>query len=160
MHSLYYVESLDFKEIKIELEMIKIALAYPCFIPLLLLLAACDNLQKSEARENEVTVRDTTITKATSFSELFLDSATVEKFIATHEVKDKRADQLRSFYQSRNYQFAWFTEQGLAQQGSAFWNLHNNYVNSSRDSSFFNTQLHNQMRSFWMKKMQDLQVSR
>lgn len=126
--------------------MIKIALAYPCFIPLLLLLAACDNLQKSEARENDVMVRDTTITKATSFSELFLDSATVEKFIATHEVKDKRADQLRSFYQSRNYQFAWFTEQGLAQQGSAFWNLHNNYVNSSRDSSFFNTQLHNQMR--------------
>lgn len=109
--------------------MIKIALAYPCFIPLLLLLAACDNLQKSEARENDVMVRDTTITKATSFSELFLDSATVEKFIATHEVKDKRADQLRSFYQSRNYQFAWFTEQGLAQQGSAFWNLHNNYVN-------------------------------
>ena len=106
--------------------MIRIALKYSCVFFLVLLFVSCGNVQISEAGPSEVIVRDTTITKATSFSELFLDSSTVEKFIATHEIKDKRASQLRSFYQSRNYQFAWFTEQGLAQQGSAFWNLHNN----------------------------------
>lgn len=114
------------------------------FMPLLVI--ACGSMQKGEEIQNNESVRDTTITKATAFSELFLDSAAVEEFVAVHQVEPKRADQLRSFYQSRNYQFAWFTEEGLAQQGSAFWNLHNNYVNYSQDSSFFNKQLHDQMR--------------
>ncbi|HET7899492.1 MAG TPA: hypothetical protein VFL47_17515, partial [Flavisolibacter sp.] len=82
-----------------------------------------------------------------AFSEISLDSADVEKFIRSHHFSDKRAVQLRQFYRSRDYQFAWFNGDGLAQQGRAFWNLHNQYLNVTRDSSFFNRKLHRQMQA-------------
>jgi L,D-transpeptidase YcbB len=141
------VDVIGFEHIKIELEMIRIRLKYPFLIALLLVMIACNNTQKKEVTANEVVVRDTTITKATSFSELFLDSLSVEQFIVAYKLNDNRADQLRNFYKSRNYSFAWFTEEGLAQQARVFWNLHNHYINYSQDSSFFKTKLHQQMQA-------------
>jgi L,D-transpeptidase YcbB len=154
------VKSVGFEDIKTGLEMIRIALKYPfVFIPLLLL-AACGHTQKDVSLVNEVMVRDTSITKASSISDLFLDSVAVEQFVVGYEVKTTRADQLRSFYASRNYQFAWFTKDGLAQQGHFFWNLHNNYINYSQDSSFFNTQLHQQMKKLMNDEEDTIVTSR
>lgn len=70
--------------------------------------------------KQEVTVRDTTITRENAFSELFLDSADLEKFILQQQLADSMANRMRSFYNSRNYQFAWFTNDGLAEQAQAF----------------------------------------
>lgn len=92
-----------------------------------------------------ITQRDTTITPTNAFSELFLDSMRVEQFITEQKPQDSAANLLRNFYNSRNYQFAWFTEDGLAEQARAFWNLHNNYINFSKDSSLIDKQLHRQM---------------
>lgn len=78
--------------------------------------------------------RDTTITSATSFSKLFLDSTKLEKFIK-EKVKEGKAAQLRNFYTQRNYQFAWFTEDGIAEHTRSFWNLHNNYITNFKDTS-------------------------
>ncbi|HZH96702.1 MAG TPA: hypothetical protein VEY06_12485, partial [Flavisolibacter sp.] len=58
--------------------------------------------------------RDITITPANAFSELFLDSVQVEEFITSQELGDTAASRFRNFYNSRNYQFAWFTNDGLA----------------------------------------------
>lgn len=55
------------------------------------------------------------------------------------------ADRFKSFYNSRNYQFAWFEPAGLTEQALAFWNLHENYIHYSKDSSIYNHRLHNQM---------------
>ncbi len=93
----------------------------------------------------EVTQRDTTITQVNAFTNLKLDSSVVENYISQQKLSDTSANRLRSFYNSRNYQFAWFTEEGLAEQARAFWNLHNNFLNYSKDSSFIDKQLHNQM---------------
>ncbi len=93
----------------------------------------------------KVTLRDTTITPVNAFTNLKLDSSTVENYIVQLQLPDTSANRLRSFYNSRNYQFAWFTEEGLAEQARAFWNLHNNFLNYSKDSSLVDKQLHERM---------------
>ena len=117
-------------------------IVYTCLIPVVILCTDCTTKSTKPA----LTTRDTTITQANSFSELFLDSTLLESFITNHKVGDSAANRLRSFYNSRNYQFAWFTEEGLAEQARAFWNLHNSYVQVSNDSSFIDKQLHEQMQ--------------
>lgn len=86
--------------------------------------------------------RDTTITPAKAVTQLVLDSAYVERFIKSGKLAEKEAVRLRNFYNHRNYQFAWFTEDGLAEQARAFWNLHEQFVDYSRDSSFVDQRLH------------------
>ena len=99
----------------------------------------------SRSNTPPVTQRDTTITPANSFSDLFLDSTIIEKFLANQQLEDSSANRLRSFYNTRNYQFAWFNKDGLAEQARAFWNLHNNFIQLSNDSAFIDNQLHEQM---------------
>src|SRR3954470_20352947 len=82
---------------------------------------------RSQPVNTNGTVRDTTITAGNSFSELFLDSTKLETFIASAELSDTAANQLRNFYNRRNYEFAWFTKDGLAEQARAFVTLHNSY---------------------------------
>ncbi|HTH30766.1 MAG TPA: L,D-transpeptidase family protein, partial [Lacibacter sp.] len=99
------------------------------------LLGSCSNSQTSsreEAEEKErknITKRNVSITAANSYSTLFLDSAVMEKFITDQKVVDSLARRIRSFYNARNYQFAWFSEDGLTEQARGFWNLHQ-YVTS------------------------------
>lgn len=91
------------------------------------------------------TSNNASFAKASGYSDLYLDSTQLETFITTHGVADKRAADIRDFYQSRNYQFAWFTGDGLDEHGRAFWNLHNNFLNYTQDSSLFNKDLHQKM---------------
>ena len=92
--------------------------------------------------------RDTTITPANSFSELFLDSIKLESFITDQKLSNKAAKRIRSFYNTRNFQFAWFNNDGLAEQTRAFWNLHNTYINFSKDSTLSDKHLHEKMEVF------------
>src|SRR5690606_30455654 len=64
--------------------------------------------------------RDTTITVANAFTNLFLDSSLVAKHIEEGQLDDSLAVLLQNFYNSRNYQMAWFTEDGAAEQTQAF----------------------------------------
>ncbi len=103
-------------------------------------------IQCSQKKSTVVnTQRDTTITQTNAFSELFLDSTRLERFITEQKPGDSASNLLRNFYNSRNYQFAWFTKDGLAEQARAFWNLHNNYINFSKDSALIDKRLHQQM---------------
>ncbi len=92
--------------------------------------------------------RDTTITRDNAVSEIFLDSLQVERFIETEAISDTAAIRFRNFYNSRNYQFAWFTKYDLAEQAGTFWNLYNNYIKYSQDSSLVNNSLAAQMALF------------
>lgn len=116
------------------------------FLLLVVCVAACgQSRSKKEPASNHVVYSDSA-TKNNSVSEFFLDSLTLEQFIGQHKISQKRAGELREFYTNRNYEYAWFDESGLAQHTHSFWSLHNAYLNYSRDSSFFNKQLHEQMR--------------
>ncbi len=108
---------------------------------LIIFFAAC----QSQSVKTKGTSRDTTITASNSFSELFLDSIKLKTYIATAELTDTGANRLQNFYNSRNYQFPWFTKDGLAEQTRAFLNLHNNYIQLANDSSMGDKVLHEQM---------------
>lgn len=101
--------------------------------------------QKNAKREDTLVKRDTTIKVSNAFTNLFLDSLKVEKYIINKTPVDSIARQIRNFYNIRNYEFAWFTEEGLAEHTRAFWNLHNNYVNDIKDSAIIDLRLHKRM---------------
>lgn len=111
------------------------------FIFVLVLLHACAEKPAQPA----LVPRDTTITEKNAFSELSLDSIKLENFISQAGTTDSVAVFLRSFYNNRNYHFAWFTQDGLAEPALAFWNLHNQFINYSRDSAIVDKRLHQQM---------------
>ncbi len=89
--------------------------------------------------EKNVSKRDTHINPSNSFSDLFFDSLVMEKFISEKNLPDSIVSRLRSFYNTRNYQFAWFNSDGFTEQALAFWNLHQyvtyNFDTSLRDKS-------------------------
>lgn len=94
------------------------------------------------------TRRDTTIKVANSYSDIFLDSNKLENFIASRKLSDSIGRLLRNFYNSRNYQAAWFTERSkLTNQALAFWNLHEQHFQLTGDSTFYYQALHSRMDS-------------
>ncbi len=106
-------------------------------LPLLLLivwLASCKNQQKKFV----VQPRDTTITATNAYSSLFFDSTAMEQFLARETISDSLADRMRSFYNSRNYQYAWFDSTGLAEYVHSFLNAQSQYISYSGDSSVYN----------------------
>ncbi len=89
---------------------------------------------------------DTTITQSNAYSNLELDSTTLEKYINKNKVNAAIADKMRNFYKSRNYHFAWFSKDGLTEQAREFYNLHNLYVKANVDSSLYDKKLHATMK--------------
>lgn len=99
-------------------------------------------------KKKTFTGRDLSITPANSYSDLFLDSTSLEQFVTKEKVDSATAQQLRSFYNSRNYQYGWFVSSGLTDPGLAFWNLLNSFISLSKDSSLFDKKLAGQMNQF------------
>ena len=54
-------------------------------------------------------------------------------------------DRIRSFYNTRNYQYAWFSSDGLTEQARAFWNLHDYVTTYDPDSSLNDKTLQRKM---------------
>jgi murein L,D-transpeptidase YcbB/YkuD len=75
--------------------------------------------------------RNTGIDPAQAYSPLFLDSADLNLFISQQKLNDTLARELHNFYNARNFQYAWFEEDGLSEQALAFSSLYQ----YSRDSS-------------------------
>ncbi|HYC39414.1 MAG TPA: L,D-transpeptidase family protein [Chitinophagaceae bacterium] len=109
---------------------------YISVIIALALLGSCRSRTEGEdKKEKNVSTRAYSINRHNSYSDLFLDSLGMEKFIVAKKLPDSMARRMRSFYNTRNYQFAWFTSEGLTEQARGFWNLHD-YVTTYDTSSF------------------------
>ncbi|REA56620.1 hypothetical protein DSL64_26215 [Dyadobacter luteus] len=109
-------------------------------IALLLSLAFFSCRDKTE-KTKEIAVRDTTITVENSFTELFVDSSALLKFLETVPHDDSTANRMRSFYNQRNFQFAWFFPDGMAEFVPTFLSLQNDYIHYAGDSSLYNAPL-------------------
>src|SRR5438876_847281 len=83
----------------------------------------------------KVSSRDKSISVSNSYSDLFFDSTALENFIKQKKIDDSIAQRIRSFYNARNYQFAWFSSDGLTEQARGFWNLHDYATTYEGDSS-------------------------
>lgn len=95
--------------------------------------------------------RDTTITPASSFNNLFFDSSQISDFLAKETRYAAFADQFMDFYKERNFQYAWIDSSGLSEQALNFINLENNYIQDMDDSSLHNPRL-NRLKDSILKK--------
>jgi murein L,D-transpeptidase YcbB/YkuD len=86
-------------------------------------------------KEKKISKRDYSITKKNGYNDLFIDSAEVENFMRKNNIADSVARRIRSFYNTRNYQFAWFSSHGLTEQAFGFWSLKNYTGDTSRKSN-------------------------
>ncbi len=111
------------------------------------LLTSCDD-GALKIRGRKITLRNVSINPFNSFSDVFVDSSTLEQFIVSEDLDSTTADQFRSFYNSRNYQYAWFSKKGLNEPGLAFWNLLTGHIQHSRDSALFDRDLAHQLQFF------------
>ena len=114
--------------------------------PTLALLAICAAIIAGcQHKEEKKVERDITITPANAVTRLMVDSIQMENYISTQQLEDSAANRLRNFYNSRNFQFAWVAENGLAEQAKVFYELDKSYVSSSRDSTNADQALHRQL---------------
>jgi len=115
--------------------------------------ASCQNNKNAQSNDDDnspgakrnISKRDYSINKSNSYSDLFLDSMAMEKFIASKKLPDSIARRMRSFYNTRNYQFAWFSSDGMNEQTYAFWNLHDYVTTYDNDSSLKDKALEKRM---------------
>lgn len=101
---------------------------------LCMLLAAC---RPGTQQQTEITPRNTGVNENNAYNNLFLDSVAVEKFITKQQLNDTIANVMRSFYNSRNYEYAWFDARGLTEQALGFRSLYD----YSQDTGNVNKQL-------------------
>jgi murein L,D-transpeptidase YcbB/YkuD len=113
------------------------------------ILFSCNDAdEKSDSpgkKQKKISSRNYGINVNNSYTDLFLDSMTVENFIVEKKIPDSIAYRIRSFYNARNFQFAWFSSDGLTEQARGFWNLHNNYTTSTEDTILDNKALQKRM---------------
>lgn len=99
-----------------------------------------------DSGQTKISKRDYSISIKDSYSDLSLDSMSVENFVASRNLPEKVARRIISFYNARNYYYAWFASDGLTEQALGFWNLHN-YTVYTGDTSFTDHELHNKMQA-------------
>jgi L,D-transpeptidase YcbB len=104
-----------------------------------LVLLSCNDSEPSKAqnaeKEKKITTRDLSITPANSYNDLFFDSLAMEKYISEKKPDEKVIRRIRSFYNARNYQYAWFSSDGLTEQARFFWNQHDYATTYGGDST-------------------------
>jgi L,D-transpeptidase YcbB len=83
----------------------------------------CADRLSSRGRLDEI-VRNVAINKSNSYSSLFMDSITLESFIKEQKMSDSISHDMRVFYNARNFQFAWFSGDGLTEQTFTFRGLY------------------------------------
>ncbi|MEP6616572.1 MAG: L,D-transpeptidase family protein [Ginsengibacter sp.] len=118
------------------------------YLALILFLFGCNTAQKDANQAPAETKNDTgrvvvhtdtvyltrneSITPANSYSDLFLDSASLENFIQHQKLSTSDGQAIHSFYNYRNMQFAWFSSQGFTEELKGFWNLQDKFGKTAR----------------------------
>lgn len=87
--------------------------------------SAADSTEKlqTEGAHNARLERDESITRENAFSDLFLDSATIDSFLTKEKMAGDEAERMRAFYRVRANQFAWFTSAGVTESARGLWSL-------------------------------------
>ena len=78
----------------------------------------------TQENESVASARDYSITKANAYNDIFVDSIAFEKFITDNNPGDSISDNMRDFYNDRNFEFAWFDSKGLTEQALGFRSLY------------------------------------
>jgi murein L,D-transpeptidase YcbB/YkuD len=114
----------------------------------ILLIWSCNTNQSQNGRQQQKNEIDRSITKQTSFNNLFIDSTRINEFLSKHQEYQKYQPQYADFYKQRNYECAWFDSSGISEQAYNFMNLLGNAVNTYNDSSLYNKALSKDIDAF------------
>ncbi|MBC7651755.1 MAG: L,D-transpeptidase family protein [Deinococcales bacterium] len=107
-------------------------------------MASCKS--KSPKSEKIITrERDMSITAANAYNDIFIDTAAVSNFVQNDPSNADLTARILSFYNQRNYEFAWFASDGLTEQARSFWNL----VTYQKDTSLSSKVLSKKMRALF-----------
>jgi len=130
--------------------MIKNLLISLSFFALFISCNSNNSKQKEENKKEEkkISKRDYSINAANAYNNLFFDSMVLVKFFTDNKTDDKLIRRMTSFYNMRNYQFAWFTNNGLTEQARGFWNMHNYQTTYANDSTLKDKNLQTKMNAF------------
>lgn len=114
---------------------------------------------EGNASAKNVIERDTTITPELRVTNLTLDSLTLDKFLLSKIDEEDLRNKILGFYNARNYQFAWFNEDGLTQHTEAFWSMHaEDFPRDSADGYQHDNQLHLKLDSLLNEEMHASEV--
>ncbi len=101
------------------------------------------------AQAKKVTERNYSVTKYNAYNDMFFDSLAMERYISKRQLADKKiARRIRSFYNARNYQYAWFSTNGLTEQSRFFWNQYEYAVNHLKDTTLVNSVFYKQAEKY------------
>ncbi len=101
------------------------------------------------SKAKKITDRDYSITVDNAYNDIFLDSLAMERYILNKQLDDKKiARRIRSFYNARNYQYAWFSSEGLTEQARFFWNQYDYAVSYLKDSALVNKDFFKQAEKY------------
>jgi len=99
-----------------------------------------------DSKTKKVTDRDYSVTPENAYNDVFLDSMAMERYIERRQLSDKKISRrIRSFYNARNYQYAWFSSSGITEQTRFFWNQYDYAVNHLKDTSLVNTSFYKEV---------------
>ncbi|HMU46002.1 MAG TPA: L,D-transpeptidase family protein [Chitinophagaceae bacterium] len=100
------------------------------------------------AKAKKVTDRDWSVTPENAYNNLFLDSMAMERYIENRQLADKKiARRIRSFYNARNYQYAWFSSDGVTEQTRFFWNQYDYAVSYAGDTTLRNSEFYKKVEN-------------
>lgn len=96
---------------------------------------------KNAVVEEKTVARDLSVNKSNAYNDIFLDSDAVERFITAEKLNDTITTAIRSFYNARNFEYAWFASTGLIEQSFSFRSLYS----SENDADLFNKSLESRL---------------
>lgn len=116
----------------------------------LVLCAGCKNKNRRiwhrpASETADISARDYSITRENAYNDLFLDSLSFEHFLTENVTEDSIIENMRDFYNVRNFQFAWFDSNGLTEQALGFRSLYKfntDSVNKKLDKKLDNLLIH------------------
>ena len=71
-----------------------------------------------------------------NYTDLKLDSSTIETFLKSALITDSVRNEVKEFYSKRGYQFAWFNNDGMVDATTVFYNQLKNYTADFKDTTF------------------------
>ncbi len=100
---------------------------FPLIVCLALLFFSCKNKSRrlwAQSQSEVASARDYSVTPENAYNDIFLDSLSFEQYATSTSLPDSVAENMRDFYNERNFEFAWFDTDGLTEQALGFRSLY------------------------------------
>ena len=102
---------------------------------------------RADKADRKISSRNYSITRKNSYSDFFFDSSKLAAYIIEKKVPDSVGQRMISFYNHRNYQYAWFASDGPTEQAMGFWNMYTYFLSNEKDKAITDKDLKQSMQN-------------